>query len=228
MSIPENSHTIALFDEKLMLLPQKAIYIERYKTLFVSDIHLGKTGHFRNAGIAIPGGLAEADLVALSEISREVEIENLIILGDLFHAGINYDIRLFDRWRNIHHDMDISLIKGNHDILSDEIYKHFEIILHNKYLLWNNFLLTHKPLAVDIKLNGCNYIFCGHVHPGVRLTGKGKQSLSLPCFHFTEKQCTLPAFGEFTGKHIIKPNGKDKVYVVTKSDNEFAVLKVHG
>ena len=226
MNITENSHTISLFDERLMLLPQKAIYIERYKTLLVSDIHLGKTGHFRNAGIAIPGGLAEADLVCLTKIFKEIEIENVLVLGDLFHSGVNYDIRLFDSWRNTHHDVDISLIKGNHDILSDEIYRHYDIILHKKYLLWNNFLMTHKPLEGDIKLNGCNYIFSGHVHPGVRLTGRGKQAVSLPCFHFTEKQCILPAFGEFTGKHIIKPNGKDKVYVITKTENEYSVLKV--
>ncbi len=66
----------------------------------------------------------------------------------------------------------------------------------------------------------------GHVHPGVRLQGKGKQSLSLPCFHFTEKQCIMPAFGEFTGKFIIKPNGKDRVYVIAKSNNEQVVMKV--
>lgn len=209
-----------------MLLPQKAIYIERYKTLLVSDIHLGKTGHFRNAGIAIPGGLAEADLVCLTKIFKEIEIENVLILGDLFHSGVNYDIRLFDSWRNNHHDVDISLIKGNHDILSDEIYRHYDIILHRKYLLWNNFLMTHKPLEGDIKLNGCNYIFSGHVHPGVRLTGRGKQSVSLPCFHFSPTQCILPAFGEFTGKHIIQPNGKDKVFVISKSENEYCVIPV--
>lgn len=215
-----------MFNEELTLLPQKAIYIEKYKTLIAADIHLGKAGHFRNAGIAIPGGLAEADLVTLSRIIQDIEINDIIILGDLFHASLNYDIRLFDAWRNNYHFIDISLVKGNHDILSDEVYRHYDIFLHKKYLLWNNFLLTHKPLPGDVKLNGCDYIFCGHVHPGVKLTGKGKQSISLPCFHFTEKQCILPAFGEFTGKYIVHPNGKDRVFVVSKAEEDFIVLKV--
>jgi len=208
------------------LLPYKAIYIEKHKTLIASDIHLGKVGHFRNAGIAIPGGLAEADLITLDKIIKELEVNELFVLGDLFHSGVNYDVRLFDAWRDVHHSIDINLVKGNHDIMSDEIYSHFEIRLHKKYFLWNRFLFTHKPMDEEVQLNGCDYVFCGHVHPGVRLVGKAKQSLSLPCFHFNEKQCILPAFGEFTGKHIIKPNIKDKVFVISKSENEFVVLKL--
>jgi metallophosphoesterase superfamily enzyme len=153
-------------------------------------------------------------------------VNELFVLGDLFHSGVNYDVRLFDAWRDVHHSIDINLVKGNHDIMSDEIYSHFEIRLHKKYFLWNRFLFTHKPMDEAVQLNGCDYVFCGHVHPGVRLVGKAKQSLSLPCFHFNEKQCTLPAFGEFTGKHIIKPNIKDKVFVISKSGNEFVVLKL--
>ena len=208
------------------MLPYKAIYIEKHKTLIASDIHLGKVGHFRNAGIAIPGGLAEADLITLDKIIKELDVNELFVLGDLFHSGVNYDVRLFDAWRDVHHSIDINLVKGNHDIMSDEIYSHFEIRLHKKYFLWNRFLFTHKPMDEEVQLNGCDYVFCGHVHPGVRLVGKAKQSLSLPCFHFNEKQCILPAFGEFTGKHIIKPSSRDRVYVVAKSDNEYVVLKV--
>ncbi len=139
---------------------------------------------------------------------------------------MNYDIRLFDAWRDVHHAVDLTLVKGNHDIMSDQVYSNFDIKTYKKYFLWERFLFTHKPADEDIILNGCDYIFSGHVHPGVRLQGKGKQSLSLPCFHFTEKQCIMPAFGEFTGKFIIKPNGKDRVYVIAKSNNEQVVMKV--
>jgi uncharacterized protein len=164
--------------------------------------------------------------MTLTGIIKEFDVNDIIILGDLFHTNVNYDVRLFDDWRSRHHNIDLTLVKGNHDVFSDEIYKHFEIFVRSKYHLWNNFLLTHKPLADDFVLNGCDYVFSGHVHPGVKLIGKGKQSISLPCFHFTEKQCILPAFGEFTGKHLIKPNGKDMVFVVTKSEKDYRVLKV--
>lgn len=183
-------------------------------------------GHFRNAGIAIPGGLAEADLIALDKIIRQYDIDEIFILGDLFHSGLNYDIRLFDAWREVHHAVDLTLVKGNHDIMSDQVYTNFDIKLFSKYFLWNRFLFTHKPFDPNVVLNGCDYIFSGHVHPGVRLEGRGKQSVSLPCFHFIEKQCILPAFGEFTGKHIIKPNGKDMIFVIAQNDKEQVVIKV--
>ena len=47
-------YKIELFGEKLDLLPQKAIYYPQHKTLLAADLHLGKAGHFRNAGIAVP------------------------------------------------------------------------------------------------------------------------------------------------------------------------------
>ncbi|MHB1176840.1 MAG: hypothetical protein ACYCZO_00750 [Daejeonella sp.] len=41
-------------DQTLLLLPEKAILGQEEKTLIIADIHLGKVGHFRKAGIGIP------------------------------------------------------------------------------------------------------------------------------------------------------------------------------
>ena len=38
-------------------------------------------------------------------------------------------------------------------------------------------------------------------------------SMRLPCFWFGEKYGVLPAFGDFTGTHRIKPKKGDQVYV---------------
>jgi DNA ligase-associated metallophosphoesterase len=211
--------TINLFGEELYLLPEKALYSPFHKTLLAADIHLGKVGHFRQAGIALPGGLAEADLITLDKLLNEFETQHIIILGDLFHSGINYDINLFTTWREKHKSLNINLVKGNHDILSDEIYNYFDIILHKKYFLWNKILLTHQPLGNGLELNGCDYVLCGHVHPAVRLIGKGKQSIKLPCFFFGEKQGILPAFGAFTGKWIIRPRASERVYAISSESN---------
>ena len=39
--------------QDLVLLPQKAIYWKQEKTLIAADVHMGKVGHFRKAGIAV-------------------------------------------------------------------------------------------------------------------------------------------------------------------------------
>ena len=59
------------------------------------------------------------------------------------------------------------------------------------------------------------FVFCGHVHPGVRLQGVGRQQIKLPCFYHSTSQLILPAFGAFTGLHILKPKLEDHVYVTT-------------
>ncbi|MBK7808556.1 MAG: hypothetical protein IPJ51_20050 [Saprospiraceae bacterium] len=38
----------------LLLLTEKAVWLEYEKTLLIADVHLGKIEHFRKAGIGIP------------------------------------------------------------------------------------------------------------------------------------------------------------------------------
>jgi metallophosphoesterase superfamily enzyme len=223
--ILDNSYKITIFDEELTLLPFKSIYFELHKTLLVSDINLGKVGHFKNSPVSISGGLAETDLVLLDKIFKELEVNELFILGDLFHKGVNYDIRLFNAWRDVHQSVDINLIKGSSEIMSDEIYSNFDIRLHKKYYLWNRFLFTHKPMDENIQLNGCDYIFSGYINSGINLAAKNKPPKNLACYYFNEKQCILPAFGESTRKSLIKPDINDRVYVIAEEKNEPVVLK---
>ncbi len=78
---------------------------------------------------------------------------------------------------------------------------------------WENILLTHHP---EIRKNYFN--LCGHLHPGFKLNGAGRQQLKLRCFYKSREQLVLPAFGEFTGNHWISPNLGDQVFVITKKE----------
>jgi metallophosphoesterase superfamily enzyme len=150
----------------------------------------------------------------------------LIILGDLFHTDINYDRRRFREWRNNYKTLEIELIKGNHDTLPDEEYKELRINTFDKNQIFLEFLLTHKP---DKKLESENknsYIISAHVHPAVKLVGKGKQSVMLPCFYFGESRGLLPAFGRFTGKALLQPGKDDKVFVIIESGGTTKVIPV--
>ena len=48
------------------------------------------------------------------------------------------------------------------------------------------------------------YVLSGHIHPGVKIKGKARQIITLPCFYFGQTNAVLPAFGKFTGKATIK------------------------
>jgi metallophosphoesterase superfamily enzyme len=57
-------------------------------------------------------------------------------------------------------------------------------------------------------------VLAGHVHPAVRVGGRGRDRLRLPCFWFGPRVGVLPAFGAFTGTHTITPAPGDRVFAV--------------
>ena len=199
-----------------MLLPQKALYWEQARTLIVTDVHLGKVGHFRKAGIAVPLNMEQNDLGVLSDLIYEHLPEKLIILGDFFHSDMNADWEWFILWRNQFPGLAIILVKGNHDIISDNYYHHLDILLYRQYLT-GPFLMLHKPLSDDDLTGARGYVFCGHIHPGINLSGRARQSVTLACFAFGAKQAVLPSFGKFTGRVAIQSRKTDKIFAIVSN-----------
>ncbi|WDF79276.1 ligase-associated DNA damage response endonuclease PdeM [Mucilaginibacter sp. KACC 22773] len=204
-----------LLNQDLLLLPQKAIYWQQQKALIIADVHFGKVGHFRKAGIAVPRDMEQSDLATLSDLIHEYKPEKLIFLGDLFHSDLNNDWDWFILWRSQFPELQIILIRGNHDIIADNNYQKLDIELHDELLI-GPFLMLHHPLTDDKLQNAGGYVFCGHIHPGVNLSGKGRQSITLPCFAFGSRQAIFPSFGKFTGKIAIHSRQADKIFAVLK------------
>jgi DNA ligase-associated metallophosphoesterase len=204
-----------LLEQTLILLPQKAIYWEQQKALIIADVHLGKVGHFRKAGIAVPRDMEQSDLATLSDLIHEHQPEKLLFLGDLFHSDMNNDWDWFILWRSQFPNLQIILVRGNHDIIADSHYQQLNIELYDE-LLMGPFLMLHHPIPEDQLKNSVAYVFCGHIHPGVCLSGKGRQQLTLPCFAFSNKQAVLPSFGQFTGKVAIRSQKTDRIFAVLK------------
>ncbi|HTI60311.1 ligase-associated DNA damage response endonuclease PdeM [Mucilaginibacter sp.] len=204
-----------LLGQDLLLLPQKAIYWKQEKALIAADVHLGKVGHFRKAGIAVPRDMEQTDLSELSDLIYEHKPAKLIFLGDLFHSDMNADWEWFRMWRQQHKKLEIHLVRGNHDIIHDQHYIELNVALHDDMHI-GPFLMLHHPLT-EAKLDKTEaYAFCGHIHPGVHLSGKGRQSVTLPCFAFGEKQGVLPSFGRFTGRVAIRHQKTDRIFGVLK------------
>ena len=204
-----------LLGQDLILLPQKAIYWKQEKALIAADVHLGKVGHFRKAGIAVPRDMEQTDLGELSDLIFEYKPQKLIFLGDLFHSDLNADWEWLRLWRQQHKTLEIILIRGNHDIIHDKHYLELNVSLHDE-LRVGPFLMLHHPLS-EIALQAMEaYVFCGHIHPGVNLSGKARQSITIPCFAFGEKQAVLPSFGRFTGRVAIRHQKVDRIFGVLK------------
>ena len=185
-----------------------AIFWKEKNTVLISDVHLGKIAHFRKNGLAIPENAILENFTRMDEVLELFKPEKLIFLGDLFHSKINNEWILFANWvKKI--DLEIILVEGNHDIIDKQNYASLNIVIHSKLLI-DNFLLTHHPIETDNFFN-----FCGHIHPGIKLKGKGRQFLNLSCFFRKPKQLILPSFGEFTGNFYLTPTENDLVYGIT-------------
>jgi uncharacterized protein len=205
---------VEILQECIVLFPQKAMFWKKHRILFVADLHLGKINHFRKSGIAVPHGANDRNIELLMELIMLTKPDRVICLGDLFHSHYNPEWEVFGEFVNHFSNVSFELVIGNHDIMSEHQYNRKRIILHD-FLILAPFMFTHHPM--DEIPDGL-YNISGHIHPGVVLRGKGRQSLTLPCFYFGSHQAFLPAFGSFTGLAMIAPRKEDKVFVV--ADNK--------
>lgn len=212
-----NAKAVNIERQRFWLLPEKAIYWQKEKTLLVADLHIGKSGHFRKHGIAVPGKLNSSNLENLSSLIENIDPKQLLILGDLFHSEINKEWEEFVSWRKEYPDLTVNLIIGNHDILSKSEY-HSTYINLFKRLKIGPFLIVHDLSEIKESENTDHYILSGHVHPAVKLTGNGRQVMKLPCYYFGERRGILPAFGQFTGTHIIEPRKDDLIFIIVDSE----------
>jgi DNA ligase-associated metallophosphoesterase len=206
-------HTI--LNNIFLLSAGRCIFWEEEKALILSDLHFGKTGHFRKNGIAVPQTIFKEDLQRLTAQVQYFKAEQLIIVGDLFHSDANKEMELFLRWRNDFAQLNIQLVIGNHDILPADWYAKANITCIKDQLQTGPFIFTHDKSECN-SADDC-YIFSGHIHPAVALFGAAKQSLKFPCFYFTKTYAVLPAFGRFTGMHTIKPAKGDTVFALAEN-----------
>ncbi len=200
--------------QRCWLSASRCVFWEQEQTLILSDLHFGKTGHFRKSGIAVPQKIYKEDLQRLVTAIQHFEPRQLIIAGDLFHSYNNKELELFKRWRNDLPGIRIHLVKGNHDILEDEWYKECGMDIHHEELRIGHFVFRHDPATATDGNENDKFVFCGHLHPGISLRGSGRQSLHFPCFYFTEDHCVLPAFSHFTGTYTVNPGKNDTVFAI--------------
>ena len=76
--------------------------------------------------------------------------------------------------------------------------------------------MLHHPQRPEKLEAAKGYVFCGHIHPGVSLSGRARQHITLPCFAFGDKQVILPSFGKFTGKVAMQHREQDRIFGVLK------------
>ncbi|WP_185290286.1 ligase-associated DNA damage response endonuclease PdeM [Chryseobacterium lactis] len=203
---------ISIQNEIFILTNQRAAFREKGKALILSDLHIGKTAHFRKNGIALSNHIMKSDLERLSALIEYFQPDKFIVVGDLLHAGDNSDVAEFCTWRSQYPDLQFYLVEGNHDRISASLEKKLCLDFKADLLEIDGFTFIHdfEPIKSGFQITG-------HIHPGIVLHSAIK-SIRLPCFALSDNQLLLPAFSKFTGLDTKNLPKKSKFFVFTDAE----------
>jgi len=205
----------------VQLLSALALYVPADKTLVIGDLHFGKVNHFRRAGLPVPLAANHKNAERLIDMVKIWRPDRVLFLGDLFHSAYNDDWEVVGQIVRHFPGCIFELIRGNHDILSERQYARHGISICQQVMA-HGLLFTHEPMdRKDIPSEQVNV--AGHIHPAARLVGKGRQSITMPCFWLSAQQLIIPAFGSFTGLAVIRPEAGDTVFAIAENH----ILELH-
>jgi DNA ligase-associated metallophosphoesterase len=197
--------------ERLVLLHHKAVLWPARKTLVIADPHFGKAAAFRRLGVPIPRGTTNGTLARLTTVLTNTAAERLVVLGDFFHARAGRaesTLAALAIWRERHHALEITLVRGNHDHRSGDPPCDWNIDCVAEPHIELPFAFAHSPQQHDD-----GFVLAGHLHPAIWLSD-AQDSIRAACFWFGPDDAVLPAFGDFTGTHVISPETDDRVFAV--------------
>jgi uncharacterized protein len=132
------------------------------------------------------------------------------VLGDLEHGAAQADapwIADVKAWRQMHAELDMVLVGGNHDRHFDASTLGFRIVDAPWQL--PPFAMCHTPTRI-----GDQYVLAGHVHPGITVRD-GWRRHRVPAFRLGEHTAVLPAFGSLTGLHETPQQAGERVIAAT-------------
>ncbi|HEY9645185.1 MAG TPA: ligase-associated DNA damage response endonuclease PdeM [Chroococcidiopsis sp.] len=205
---------IKLLGTTLRLLPERALYLSQQNLLLVSDVHLGKSENFQALGVPIPNSVNQASLDRLHRLCMQLQPDQLIILGDLFHSKLGLVDEVIDAWLKFINSIEakVVLLVGNHDRPLLPTIQQLSMDCIPDAIQLENIILSHEPNPQEDCIN-----ICGHIHPCVRIKTK-LDSLRLPCFYVdhSRRLLMLPSFGEFTGGHDLPITSASTAYVIVE------------
>lgn len=217
---------VLLGGNKLVLLPERAIWMPAANALILSDLHLGNVVNGKSNGFTVPDAVYQDDLNRMDALVNKYG-GDVYIVGDLVHMHHNevwpYFCELRRTWTS-----HVTLIAGNHDAYAMNHALEFGLGVALTHDLLGITLIHNPHAAPDHQVNGSASSnkklgpqrfrlkdegprICGHLHPSHPATRQ-------PCFFLSNSTLVLPAFGRFTSAYRITTGLKGQIFV--PSDDE--------
>lgn len=202
--------------QRLVALPERALWWPARQVLFIADPHFGKAAAFRAHGLPVPSGTTAATLGRLDGLLQAHPAKQLVVLGDFLHARAARAPAVLDalrqwraRWPRLH----CTLVRGNHDSHAGDPPPELDVEVTDEPWRLEPLQGWHVPPPADAVAPG-HYALAGHVHPAFVLQARGHGRLRLPCFDFGPAVGVLPAFGDFTGGFVLRAEPGHQLCVV--------------
>lgn len=176
----------------LEAFPDGVLWWADERLLVVADLHLEKGSSFARRGELLPPYDTAETLARLARLVRHLEPRVVVALGDSFHDD-GGAARLAPENRaalaGLQTGRDWIWVAGNHDRLAPAGLAGTSV----DALAVGPVVFRHEPAAA-----GARGEIAGHLHPSVRVVGRGK-SVRRKCFAGDGERLVLPAFGAYTG-----------------------------
>lgn len=208
--------TVSVAAERVVLYPERGMYIPALDTAVVTDLHWGKAATFRAMHIPVPTGTTASDLARLSRFIERTGASRLVVLGDLIHARAGRQRDVLDAlhtWREQHAALEMVLVRGNHDSHAGDPPDTMRITCVDGPWMLGQFTCEHEP-----EPQPGAYVLAGHLHPSVTLGGRARQRERLCCFAFGPNVGILPAFASFTGGGAYRRADEDRIYAIAEDE----------
>lgn len=209
-------------NETFELLPEGGIHWPRESILLCSDLHLGKEASFSRMGLGVPRGASHQTLSRVAAMIERCHVEQLIILGDLFHnrSALAVDVlEQFEHFMDQHREVSVMLVVGNHDRSAGALPSHWRMHVEDDAFILRNIELVHDASSVT---TSDRYRIAGHLHPAIQIRW-GDLNGRYRCFWQTDRSLILPALGQFTGSMTISRKRSDKVWALL--DQEILLIE---
>jgi len=182
------------------------LYIKEYKTLVISDVHLGYEESLSQKGVLIPRVQYKDTVERVTKVLKNYDVETVIVTGDLKHE---FGVINRSEWKNILDIIDLFLkyakrlvlIKGNHDVLIPYITKKKGIETY-EYYKFGEIIAIHGDEILDNEdFKKSKIILMGHEHPAIGFKEKAKYE-TYKCFlkgkYENKILIVLPSFNKLT------------------------------
>jgi DNA ligase-associated metallophosphoesterase len=194
------NHSRLHIGDDLVFDVRRAAWFPHERVLVVADLHLGYAGAHRMSGQLMPIPPTNDTLARLTELQRDYEPREIVVLGDIVHRAMALPVlakevrELFDV---LSARAQLTFVAGNHDRNLAAVLREWmlpiELIKSREF---ENYRLAHGDAAIP-QNNGALRIVMGHEHPAISIGDGVTTSQKCPCFLVSENLIVLPAFSRW-------------------------------